>query len=134
MPGAPNSMTSHSLSRLLLGIALGSALGAQTSTVAPIRSAAPSAAKDDGTGPRLPPERFEARVVKVYAAQDGEARFRAYVVTWKGQEVIASDSLARTDFKVGETITVLAMNHPFPRGQDAHRLLGFTVVPPPAGR
>lgn len=80
-------------------------------------------------GERLPPQRFEAKVVRVYAAQDGEAVFRAYAVTWKDQEVIASDPLASSDYHEGDTITVLAMNNPFPRGQESRRLLGFTVVP-----
>ena len=80
-------------------------------------------------GERRPPERHELKVLKVYAAQDGEARFRAYVVKWKDQEVVVSDSLSRTDYREGDTITVLAMNHPFPQGAQPHRLLAFTVVP-----
>lgn len=80
---------------------------------------------------RLPPQRFETKVLKVFAAQDGTAIFRAYLVKWKDQEVIASDSLARSDYKEGDTITVLAMNHPFPQGKEPHRLLGFTVMPRP---
>ena len=82
-------------------------------------------------GERIAPERLELTVIKVYAASDGEARFRAYVVKWKDQEVIVSDSLARTNYKEGDIISVLAMNHPVPRGQESHRLLAFTVVPPP---
>jgi hypothetical protein len=82
-------------------------------------------------GERLPPERLDLTVIKVYAAKDGEGLFRAYVVKWKDQEVIVSDSLVRTNYKEGDTIPVLAMNHPFPRGQESHRLLAFTVIPPP---
>ena len=80
---------------------------------------------------KIPPQRFEAKVLKVFAAKDGAAIFRAYVVKWKDQEVIASDSLAKSNYKEGDTISVLAMNHPFPKGQEPHRLLAFTVVPPP---
>lgn len=80
------------------------------------------------TGERLPPERLDLKVLKVYSAKDGEALFRAYVVNWKGQEVIVSDTLVRTKYKEGDTITVLAMNHPYPQGREPHRLLGFTVA------
>lgn len=81
---------------------------------------------------KTPPERFNAKVVRVISAQDGTAIFRAYIVKWKGQEVVASDSLARTNYKEGETIAVLVMNHPFPQGKEPHRLLSFSVLPPPA--
>jgi hypothetical protein len=85
-------------------------------------------------GERIPPERLELKVLKVFAAKDGEAVFRAYLVQWKGQEVIVSDSLARSSYKEGDTIPVLAMNHPFPQGAESHRLLTFTVGPTPRAR
>jgi hypothetical protein len=85
-------------------------------------------------GGRIPPERFELKVLKAFAAKDGEAIFRAYLVKWKDQEVVVSDSLAKSNYKEGDTITVLAMNHPFPQGKEPHRLLSFTVVPPPPSR
>ena len=80
---------------------------------------------------RRPPERVELEVLKVFSAKDGEAIFRAYLVSWKGQEVIVSDSLARSDYRVGEKMPVLTMNHPFPQGKEPHRLLAFTVLPRP---
>ncbi len=79
------------------------------------------------TGERMAPERLELTVLKVYAATDGKAKFRAYVVKWKDQEVIVSDSLVRTNYAVGDTIPVLAMNHPFPQNAEERRLLAFTV-------
>ena len=85
-------------------------------------------------GERIPPERLEVKVLKVFSAKDGDAIFRAYLVKWKDQEVVASDSLAKSNYKEGDTITVLAMNLPFPQGQEPHRLLAFTVVPPPPSR
>ena len=81
-------------------------------------------------GERIPPQRLDLKVLKVFAAKDGEAIFRAYLVKWKDQEVVVSDSLAKTNYQVGDTIPVLAMNHPFPQGREQHRLLAFTVVPP----
>lgn len=74
-------------------------------------------------------ETAHLKILKVYAARDGEALFRAYVVEWKGQEVIVSDNLVRTDYNVGDTIRVLVMNHPFPRGAEKYRLLSLTVAP-----
>ena len=104
------------------------------STAAPVvfaQTPAPAAATATApVGERMPPERLELKVLKVYAAKDGDAIFRAYVVRWKDQEVIVSDSLAKTNYKEGDTITVLAMNHPFPQGKEPHRLLAFTAIPP----
>jgi hypothetical protein len=92
----------------------------------------PAADSASGTvGERIPPERLELKVVKVFAAKDGEAIFRAYVVKWKNQEVVVSDPLAKSNYKEGDTITVLAMNQPFPQDKEPHRLLAFQLVPPP---
>src|SRR5580765_5962686 len=77
----------------------------------------------------IQPQPFETAVLKVFAAKDGKAIFRAYVVKWKDQEVIVSDPLAKSDYKEGDTISVLAMNHAFPQGKEPYRLLHFTVVP-----
>lgn len=77
----------------------------------------------------MPPERFTTKVLQVFSAKDGEAVFRAYLVSWKDQEVVVSDTLAKTNYKVGDTVTVLAMNHPFPRNAEPYRLLGFSIVP-----
>ncbi len=96
----------------------------------PLWSAEPAVAAEE----KIPPERLQLKVERVYAAAEGAARFRAYVVKWKGQEVVVSDGLAQTDYKVGDTITVLAMNHPFPQGREDHRLLAFVVMPPRPGR
>ena len=78
---------------------------------------------------RIPPQSFEAKVLKVFAARDGEAIFRAYVVAWKEQEVIVSDPLAKSDYKEGDPITVLALNLPYPQGGEPHRLLAFSILP-----
>ena len=103
------------------------ALASTVTSVAFAQTPAPATAP---VGERMPPERLELKVLKVYAAKDGDAIFRAYVVLWKEQEVIVSDSLAKTNYKEGDTITVLAMNHPFPQGKEPHRLLAFTAIPP----
>jgi hypothetical protein len=73
-------------------------------------------------------ETFKCEVLKVFSAKEGDALFRAYVVKWKGQEVIASDPLVMSDYHIGDTITVLAMNLPYPNGKTGLRLLHFQVI------
>jgi hypothetical protein len=87
--------------------------------------AAASSASSSGTTS----SRHELRVLKTYAAKDGNHLFRAYVVEWNGQEVIAQDSLVRKKYHTDDTITVLVMKSPYPRGGAAHGLLKFIVVP-----
>jgi hypothetical protein len=117
------------------------AVAASSFTASAIGASAPSNSSASATEPSAQPpssaqaasshETAHLKVLKVYAANDGEALFRAYVVEWKGQEVIVSDNLVRTDYKVGDTIRVLVMNHPFPRGAEKYRLLSLTVAAAP---
>ena len=74
-------------------------------------------------------ETFDAEVVKVFAATDRNGVFRAYLVNWKGQEVIVSDPLVNTEYHSGDTITVLSMNQPYPDDDSKPRLLAFVVLP-----
>jgi hypothetical protein len=53
------------------------------------------------------PETVQAKVVKVFAADDNRAKFRAYQVKWKGFDVVVSDTLANTDTREGELLTFL---------------------------
>ena len=53
-------------------------------------------------------ETVDAPVVKVFSAMDGNNKFIAYLVKWKGSDVIVSDPLARSDFKVGDTVRFMA--------------------------
>lgn len=76
-------------------------------------------------------ETFKAEVLKVFSATDSNAVFRAYLVKWKGQEVIVSDPLVSSDYRVGDTVSVLAMNQPFPNDQAKPRLLHFQIMPAP---
>src|SRR5689334_5008694 len=48
-------------------------------------------------------------VLKIFTAKDGEHSFLAYLVKWKGAEVVVSDTLARSSYKVGDTLPVLVM-------------------------
>jgi hypothetical protein len=76
-------------------------------------------------------ETIETKVLKVYEAKDGNADFRAYVVVWKGQEVVVSDPLARSNHKEGDTIKILAMRHGLARGEKGQETLSFQVLPEP---
>jgi hypothetical protein len=74
-------------------------------------------------------ETAKLKVLKVYYAKDGDAIFRAYVVKWKEQEVVVSDTLARTHYRVGDVATVLVMKQPFRNGEGKEGLLAFQVLP-----
>ena len=50
----------------------------------------------------------QSPVLKIYTAMDGKHRFVAYLVKWKGAEVIVSDPLAQSNYQVGDTISFLA--------------------------
>ena len=83
----------------------------------------------------LPPQeegwqRVQLKVLKVFSAHDGEAVFRAYLVNWKDQEVVVKDVLVKTDYQVGDTISVLVMKHKYPKGKPGPGLLSFSVVAP----
>ena len=72
---------------------------------------------------------FQSEVLKVFFATDRNAVYRAYLVKWKGQEVIASDLLGTSEYSIGDTISVLVSNHPHPNGEDKPRHLSFQVLP-----
>jgi hypothetical protein len=87
-------------------------------------SALPPASKTPGTH-----ETTKLKVIEVFSAKDGDSIFRAYLVSWKDQEVVVDDRLAQSDYHVGDTITVLVMNSPFPKGEEKHGLLHFQILP-----
>ncbi|GEM_PF-3376030 len=59
-------------------------------------------------------EAIEGRVLNVFSAEDEGAKFRAYLVKWKDQEVIVSDPLGTTNKKVGDSINFIASNFEAP--------------------
>jgi len=84
-----------------------------------------------GARPLPPPEEWQEvqlKVVKVFAARDGGAVFREYLVNWKDQEVVVRDPLVQTDYQVGDDIPVLVMKHPYPGGKPGPGLLSFVVL------
>ncbi|MFO1477149.1 MAG: hypothetical protein U1F98_10915 [Verrucomicrobiota bacterium] len=73
-------------------------------------------------------EQVEAKVLKVLAAKDGAAVFRAYIVSWQGHEVVASDPLVATAYKEGDVAPVLVMWMPYPDGRPGSGLLAFQAL------
>jgi len=69
-------------------------------------------------------------VVKVYSAKDGNAIYKSYLVKWEDQEVIVNDTLARTNYKEGNAITVVAMAHSYLDDSKNYGLLSFEIAPP----
>lgn len=51
-------------------------------------------------------ETFTSKVLKIHSFTEGEISYTAYVVTWKGHEVVVVPSGGRTEkkYEVGETI------------------------------
>jgi hypothetical protein len=74
-------------------------------------------------------ERVQLPVLKVFSAKDGKAVFRAYLVKWKDQEVIVPDPLIKSNYKEGDTASVLVMKHRYPNEKPGPDLLSFTVAP-----
>lgn len=72
-------------------------------------------------------ETIEGKVLKVYTAEENGARFRAYVVQWKGVEVIVSDTLGTTSNKEGDTITFMAQRIEMPR-DNGIKTLNFMIM------
>lgn len=70
----------------------------------------------------------QAVVLKSFAADDEGARFRAYLVNWKGAPVIVSDVLGTTDKKEGDTISFMVQRLHLPRGTNTIATLQFMIV------
>src|SRR5262245_47063356 len=87
--------------------------------------------------PQVPPgvkssfETPEAKVLKVYSLKDGDHKFIAYVVKWKDAEVIVSDPLARSEYKVGDTIRFMAHKTHIEKSNPEVYSLSFTLLDVP---
>ena len=114
-----------SLSAILIAILVANAVLAQQ---APVPALPPGASASTETG--------EAEVLKVYAMEEQGAKFRAYVIKYKGNEVIVSDDLAKTNMKVGDKLSFVAIRIEVPSGSEKIRALKFmplysTILPDP---
>jgi len=87
------------------------------------------------TPPALPPgvqakgESLEGDVVKVYSLDDQGAKFRAYVVKYKGSEVVVDDKLSLTNHKVGDKIKFMVTRVELPFGTSKVNSISFTISP-----
>jgi hypothetical protein len=84
------------------------------------------------TPPTPPPgmktEQVEAEILKVYSMEDQGAKFRAYVVKYKGNEVIVSDDMAMTNKQVGDKIKLMVIRHEASAGTLKINTLKFDVA------
>ena len=76
-------------------------------------------------------ERSDCKIIKVYSAQQGAAKFRAYAVTWKNQEIVVLDYSACSSHKEGETVPVYAFRRKSTNGDILRFSLdGIRRIPP----
>jgi hypothetical protein len=73
-------------------------------------------------------ETVQSEVLKVYSAEDQGARYRAYVVKWRDQEIVVSDQLGSTDKKVGDNITFMAHRIEMPEEDKTLKILQFMIM------
>ena len=53
-------------------------------------------------------EMTDATILKVFSAEDGGAKYKAYLVKWKNQEVVVTDMFG-SNLKEGDTMKVMVM-------------------------
>jgi hypothetical protein len=73
-------------------------------------------------------ETVEAKVDRVYSAEENGARFRAYQVKWKKQDIVIPDIFAATDFKEGDKIKFIVQNLEVPIGGKKIKMLQFMLM------
>jgi len=94
-----------------------------------------SAIAQQFTPPAMPPgakgqgERFESNIEKIYSLDDQGSVYRAYVVKYKGSEVVVPDLLAQTPRKVGDKVTVIAARVEMPFGGTTLKTISFQIMP-----
>ena len=111
----------HSLIPAILLAGLFSSSGQQTASSPLVTPAA---------NPQRTFDQVEAPVLKVFSAEDNGHRFVAYLVNWKGADVIVSDPLARSQFKEGDRIQFLAQKISLPAPPNRVSVLNFTLIDP----
>ena len=111
---------------LILLLMAGSVLAANETRVASLNPTNPVTAGGIET--------FEAKVLKAYVVNEGNAAFRAYVVLRKGQEVVAIDLRAESSYREGDTVKVMVMRIPGRNKISDHESLNFCVMPDRSSR
>lgn len=90
--------------------------------------ASPIAFGADSGYPGATYEVMQSTVLKVYSAKDENHKFVAYVVKWKDAEVVVSDPLAESNYKVGDTIKFLAQKISVPKSAPPVDTLMFVLT------
>jgi len=73
-------------------------------------------------------ETMTASVQKVFSAEQEGHRFIAYLVKWKEFDVIVSDPLGRTNFKVGDEIGFMAQRISLPDAAQKVSTMNFMII------
>ena len=87
------------------------------------------------TPPAMPPgykgagEMAEGEVTKVYSLDDQGAKYRSYAVKYKGGEVVASDTMATSNSKVGDKIKFIVSRVEAPIGGSTVKMMSFSIMP-----
>jgi hypothetical protein len=92
------------------------------------------------TPPAMPPgttgssEVVQGEILKVYSLDDKGAKYRAYVVTYKGTEVVAESMVNSSDMKVGDKVTFIAVRVELARGDTKINTLQFKIMNMPGAK
>jgi hypothetical protein len=87
------------------------------------------------TPPAMPPgakagsEMAEGEILKIYSMQDQGAKFCAYIVKYKGNEVVVGDTLANTTRKVGDKIKFIVARVEMPTPAGKIHSMSFKILP-----
>ncbi|MBT7300160.1 MAG: hypothetical protein HN849_11635, partial [Victivallales bacterium] len=71
----------------------------------------------------------EATVLEVFSAKEGKHEFMAYLVRWKDSEVIVSDPLDRSRFRIGDEISFMVQKVTVGSRDHRANLLSFMLLP-----
>ena len=66
---------------------------------------------------RQAPEMAEAKILKVFSADVGGYKYRAYLVSWKDAEVVVDDPMGMSEKKEGDILKFMAQKIDMPRGK-----------------
>ncbi|TWT94053.1 hypothetical protein Pla108_37650 [Botrimarina colliarenosi] len=123
----------RSLAALLLSALAVVALCPGRSSANPMAPETPAAptSKTPASDTESSHETAEADVLRVFSAEDDGHRFVAYLVSWKGREVVVSDPISRSDYAVGDSIRFLVHKGRLRAREGQPRIapLGFLLTP-----
>jgi hypothetical protein len=82
-------------------------------------------------GTKATSSQFQADVLKVYSVAEQGAVYRAYLVKYKGTEVVVNDQGGRLNKQLGDKITVIAANIEVPLKGKTYKSITFQILPTP---